>query len=428
MSKFVIHGQRRLNGTIRPVGNKNAALPMLAASLLTSEPVVLHQVPDIDDVRVMLEILDDLGIDIHKRGRTLTLCAAPLKKRRLDANLCRLVRSSILFAGPLAARHGYAVLYPPGGDVIGHRRLDTHFHALQALGVKVQGTDHFTLRCKDLRGTHILMDEASVTATENTLMAATLAHGKTTIYNAACEPHVSDLGHLLIKMGARINGLGTNRITVEGVRRLNGARHTISPDFTEMGSFIAAAAATGGDLTLQPVRDRSPLPVLSKVFRTLGVSWELNGHALHLPPGQPLRVASDFNSAIPKIEDGPWPAFPSDLMSVAIVLATRARGSVLFFEKMFESRMYFVDQLISMGAQIVQCDPHRVVVNGPSRLHGTRMSSPDIRAGMALIIAALRAKGESVIENAQVIDRGYERIDEKLRSLGADIVRVDDTA
>ena len=423
MARFIIHGQRSLAGTVDIIGNKNAALPMLAACLLTEEPVTLRRVPQILDVAVMLELLASLGVSVEHTGDTIRLCAARLRRRKLDPELCRRVRSSILLAGPLVARHGRAELPPPGGDVIGRRRVDTHLHGLRELGIQTEAGRSYIFRRRQLHGAEILLDEASVTGTENLLMAAVLAPGVTTLHNAACEPHVQDLGALLCKMGARISGLGTNRLGIEGVEYLCGAEHTIGPDFVELGSYLAAAAATGGALTAVGTFDPLMLAVLNKAFRKLGVTWSVDARGVHLAARKRLRIRKDFGGEIPKIEDGAWPAFPSDLMSVALVLATQAAGSVLFFEKMFESRMYFVDRLLEMGAHIVQCDPHRVVVAGPARLHGTHQTSPDIRAGMALIIAALCAKGASVIENAQMVDRGYERLDERLRALGADIVR-----
>ncbi|MCX7010777.1 MAG: UDP-N-acetylglucosamine 1-carboxyvinyltransferase [Kiritimatiellaeota bacterium] len=425
MARFIIHGQRPLGGTVEIVGNKNAALPMLAACLLTDEPVTLRRVPHILDVAVMLELIASLGVSVERFNGGVRLCAARIRRRKLDPELCRRVRSSILLAGPLAARHGRAELPPPGGDVIGRRRVDTHLHGLRELGIQAEFGRSYIFRRKQLRGAEILLDEASVTGTENLLMAAVLAPGVTTLHNAACEPHVQDLGELLCKMGARISGLGTNRLLIEGVEKLHGAEHTVGPDLIELGSYVAAAAATGGELTVRGAIEPLQLAVIGKAFRKLGVMWTVNGDGLRLTPRKTLAIRKDFGGVLPKIEDGAWPAFPSDLMSVALVLATQARGSVLFFEKMFESRMYFVDRLLEMGAHIVQCDPHRVVVTGPARLHGTHQTSPDIRAGMALIIAALCAKGESVIENAQVVDRGYERLDEKLRTLGADIVRAE---
>jgi len=370
----------------------------------------------------MLAILDDLGVDVDLRGHTVTLCAKGLRKRRLNPHLCRRVRSSILFAGPLTARYGRATLSPPGGDVIGRRRLDIHFDALSQLGITVQGRKDYAFRRRRLKGSRILLDEASVTATENLVMAAAIAQGPTTIFNAACEPHVQDLCRMLRKMGAHIKGIGTNYLKIQGVDRLHGVKHRVSFDYVDAASFVAAAAVTGGQLA---VEHASPdcLDVVGRAFRKLGVTWNLDGDQLLLSADQKLRVRNDFGAAIPKIDDGPWPDFPSDLMSVAIVLATQARGTILFFEKMFESRMYFVDRLIEMGARIVQCDPHRVMVTGRSPLHGIQMSSPDIRAGMAMLLAALCAKGESVIGNTESIDRGYERVEQTLRRLGADIVR-----
>jgi UDP-N-acetylglucosamine 1-carboxyvinyltransferase len=423
MAKFIIRGQKRLSGAFTPLGNKNAVLPMLAAAVLTDEPVTLRNVPDIVDVRVMLELLAALGVTVEQKDHTVTLCAAGLRRRRLDRELCTRVRSSILLAGPMAARHGRVVLFPPGGDVIGRRRLDTHFDGLRALGIAVEGGKFFTFRRKELRGADLMLDEASVTATENILMAAVLAPGSTTIFNAACEPHVQDLGVMLNKMGARIEGLGTNRLSIEGVGKLRGVTHAVGPDHIEIGSFLAAAAATRGELTIDPAGDATSRAVLERAFQKMGVRLDIATGSVTLPAKQKLRVQRDLGGAIPKIEDGAWPAFPSDLMSVAIVLATQAKGAILFFEKMFESRMYFVDRLTEMGAQLIQCDPHRVLVTGPARLHGTYLTTPDIRAGMSLLIAALCAKGESVIDNAQIIDRGYERVDERLRALGADIVR-----
>jgi UDP-N-acetylglucosamine 1-carboxyvinyltransferase len=422
MSRFIIHGGKRLSGSFVPGGNKNAVLPMLAACVLTDEMIVLDNVPLIDDVRTMFELLDKLGVDVEVKGHTVRLCAKGLRRSKLDPVLCGKVRSSILLAGPLAARLGRATLSPPGGDVIGRRRVDTHFQGLAALGIEVEGGRHFVFRRRCLEGASMVLDEASVTATENVLMASVLAKGKTTIFNAACEPHVTDLVLLLNKMGARITGIGTNRLEIEGVERVGGATHVVQPDYIEVGSYVAAAAITGGELRVSGV-ESEPLLIIGKTFQKLGIRFQVSGSELLLPPRQKLRVVKDVGSVIPKIEDGPWPMFPSDLMSVLLVAATQAHGAVLFFEKMFESRLYFVDNLIGMGAGMVVCDPHRVLVTGPSRLHSIPMASPDIRAGMALLMAALCAKGESVIHNAQSIDRGYEKVEEKLRALGADIVR-----
>ena len=422
MARFIIHGGKRLGGIYVPGGNKNAVLPMLAACVLTDEPVTLENVPLIEDVRTMLELLAGLGVEIKLGDHTVTLCSKGLRRSKLDPELSRKVRSSILLAGPLAARLGRVTLSPPGGDVIGRRRLDTHFQGLRALGIDVEGGRHFVFRRKRLDGVAMVLDEASVTATENVLMAAVAARGETTIFNAACEPHVTDLALLLNKMGAQISGLGTNRLVLQGVETLHGATHRVQPDYIEIGSVLAAAAATGGELRVTGV-EAEPMMIVGKTFQKLGIKLQMDGTTVTLPSRRSMRIARDFGGAIPKIEDGPWPSFPSDLMSVCLVAATQAKGTALFFEKMFESRMYFVDHLIGMGAGIVVCDPHRVLVTGPSRLHGTTLASPDIRAGMALLIAALCAKGESVIHNAQTIDRGYERVEERLRALGADIVR-----
>ena len=425
MARFVIRGGRTIGGDFRPLGNKNAVLPMLAASVLTDERLVLENVPKILDVDNMLRLLAALGVAVARRGHTVELCAKGLKKTALDRDLCTRVRGSILLAGPLPARQGSATLYPPGGDAIGRRRLDTHFEGLDQLGIAMASNgDSFRLvRKRGFRAAEILLDEASVTATENILMAATLAPGRTVLLNAACEPHVQDLGALLNKMGARITGLGTNRIEIEGVERLGGACHRIGPDYIEAGSLLAAAAATGGALTVTEPPDAITLKVMQRAFSRLGVEWKLAAGGLVLPARQRLCVRQDLGGAIPKMEDGIWPAIPSDLLSVALVLATQTRGEILFFEKLFESRMYFVDRLLEMGAKLVQCDPHRVVVSGPARLRAQLITSPDIRAGMALIIAALCAEGTTVIEKAEMVDRGYECIDARLRALGADIQR-----
>lgn len=423
MAKFIINGGNQIGGSFSPRGNKNAALPMLAACTLTDQPVSLSNVPDIQDVRVMLELLETLGVSVTKNGDCVTLCAAGLKTTVLDEELCRHVRASILLSGPLAAKHGSATIYAPGGDVIGRRRLDTHFYGLQALGIEISETVPYQFKLLRLEASDLVLDEASVTATENILMAAVLAEGETTIFNAACEPHVQDLANLLVKMGAKISGIGTNLLTITGVDSLGGAEHAVAPDYIETGSFLAAAAVTGGALEIQNPGDALTLSVLQKGFEKLNVSWSVENGSLFQTLEKNRAIRPDLGNFTPKIEDGIWPAFPSDLMSVLIVLATQTQGQMLFFEKLFESRMYFVDNLMAMGANIIQCDPHRVVVSGRSQLHGARLSSPDIRAGMAMVIAACCAEGESVINNAQMIDRGYEAIDERLRALGADIVR-----
>jgi UDP-N-acetylglucosamine 1-carboxyvinyltransferase len=397
---------------------------MLAGCLLSEHSLILHNVPLIKDVRVMLELLESIGVEIHQSGHTVTLCAKNLQTTTLNKTLCARVRTSILLAGPLSARFGSATIHPPGGDVIGRRRLDTHFHGLRELGVKIESGAAYSFSAKRLSGADMVLDEASVTATENILMAATLAQGTTTIYNAACEPHVQDLAHMLNKMGAKISGIGTNRLLIEGVKTLNGTEHTVQPDYVEVGSFIAASAATGGTLQIPDAGDPLALQVMQKTFSKMGVEWTTKEGVLHLPALTDRRIQSDLGNATPKIEDGIWPAFPSDLMSIGIVLATQTQGTALFFEKMFESRMYFVDHLMGMGANIIQCDPHRVVVIGATRLRGGTLTSPDIRAGMAMLVAACCAEGKSVIKNAQVIDRGYESIENRLAELGADIVRI----
>lgn len=426
MARFIIKGGNPISGTFHPRGNKNAVLPMLAASVLTDQPVRLHNVPLINDVRVMLELLQSLGVEVTSNEHTITLCAKTLKTTTLSREQCARVRTSILLAGPLAARHGKALIHPPGGDVIGRRRLDTHFYGLRTLGIEIESAEAYTFTAKQMSGADLVLDEASVTATENILMAATLISGTTTIYNAACEPHVQDLAHLLNKMGAQISGIGTNKLTISGVKNLNGAEHQVQPDYIEVGSYIAAAATTGGTLKIPNAGDPLALQVMQKTFGKMGVTWNTDPQGtLTLNPSKTRTIQPDFGNATPKIEDGIWPAFPSDLMSVCIVLATQTKGTALFFEKMFESRMYFVDHLMAMGANIIQCDPHRVVVIGPTQLRGSTLTSPDIRAGMAMLIAACCAEGESIIKNAQVIDRGYEAIEERLRNLGANISRID---
>ena len=430
MSRFVIKGGRPISGVHRASGNKNAALPMLAASLLTSEPVVLSNLPLIADVRTMLDLLADLGaqVDLDRENHTVRICAKRIKGTHLNKALCGKVRSSILFAGPLLARCRSAKLYPPGGDVIGRRRVDTHLDGLRRLGASVRtGGVYLFKAAKRLEAQRILLDEASVTATENLVMAAALAKGTTQLYNAACEPHVQDLCRMINAMGGKISGIGTNRLEIEGVESLHGTEQRVGPDIIDAGSYLVAALTTGGELTVTDI-EPSDFEVLEKPFRRFGVRWTFDPAAktLKLPARQRLKTAYDLGDAIPKLEDGPWPMFPSDLMSVLIVLATQTRGTALFFEKMFESRMFFVDHLIGMGARIVQCDPHRVVVTGPTQLRGTHVASPDIRAGMALLVAALCAKGETVILNAGSIDRGYESVEIELRRLGADIERVND--
>jgi UDP-N-acetylglucosamine 1-carboxyvinyltransferase len=424
VDELIIEGGVPLRGTLTPSGNKNAALPALAACLLTDEPVILHNLPDIQDVHTMLDLLADIGVQVERLDtHSWRLQAREIRLPPFAREKFRRIRGSILLAGPLLARMGWVEIPPPGGDVIGRRRVDTHFLAFQGLGAEVDVNDLFRLDARQLRGADILLDEASVTGTENAVMAAVLAKGTTVLRNAASEPHVQDLCHLLNGMGARIEGIGSNVLTIHGVDRLGGGEFTIGPDHIEVGSYIALAAMTRGELR---IRNAAPhhLRMIRHVFSRLGVEIQVDGEDVVVPAEQPLEVVPDIGGAIPTIADAPWPAFPADLMSIAIVLATQTTGTVLFHEKMFESRLYFVDKLIFMGARIVLCDPHRCVVQGPSQLQGDILVSPDIRAGMALVGAALCAKGQSVIRNVEQIDRGYERVEEKLRSLGARIERV----
>jgi UDP-N-acetylglucosamine 1-carboxyvinyltransferase len=426
VGKFIIEGGSRLKGEVTPSGNKNEALPTLAACLLTDEEVVLDNLPRIRDVEVMAQVLADLGASVEWLDRNrLRVRAADIRKPALDRDLCGRVRASILFAGPMLARMREVLLPPPGGDVIGRRKLDTHFEALKALGATLDVGDFYRLRARSLEGTEMFLDEASVTGTENAIMAATLASGTTVIENAACEPHVQNLCRMLVSMGARISGIGTNIVTIEGVDRLHGTAHRIGTDYLEVGSFIGLAAILGDGVTIHHANPRD-LRKIRYVFEKLGVEMSFSGTDCFVSGRQQLRIRPDLNGAIPEIDDAPWPQYPTDLMSIAIVVATQASGTVLFFEKMFEGRMFFVDSLIGMGASIILCDPHRVVVAGPSRLYGTRLESPDVRAGMALLIAGLTASGRSTILNIRQIDRGYEAVDEKLRGLGARIERVED--
>jgi UDP-N-acetylglucosamine 1-carboxyvinyltransferase len=425
MEQFVIEGGFPLSGTITPFGNKNAALPLLAATLLTDETVVLKNAPPIGDVLTLIKLLQDLGVSVQHTSRAeLTASAASLSKTALNPDLCRKARGSFLLAGALLARHGRATMPRPGGDKIGRRRLDTHLRALEALGARIQTNHVYEMWAPDgLAGADIFLDERSVTGTENVIMASTLAEGTTVIRNAACEPHVQELCNLLNAMGARISGVGTNELTIEGVTTLGGGEHTIGPDYMEVGSFIGLAAVTNGEVR---IRDAAPHHMRRSlmVFERLGVEVVVDGEDILVPDNQRLEIVRDVGDAIPKIFDDPWPGFPADLMSIAIVVATQARGTVLFFEKMYESRLFWLDRLIEMGAEIILCDPHRAVIVGPSKLYGERITSPDIRAGMALLIASLCAEGQSVIRNIEQIDRGYDCIDERLRALGARIERV----
>lgn len=424
MEKFTIEGGIPLKGEVTPSGNKNAALPMLAATLLTDEPVVLHNLPNIRDVRDMRQLIARLGVDIEDLGdNSWRITARTVRPADLDPDLCIRIRASILLAGPMTARSGEVHLPPPGGDVIGRRRLDTHILALKALGVEVQYRRSFDFRArKRLRGADILLDEASVTGTENAIMAAVTARGTTTIRNATSEPHVQELCQMLNALGARISGVGSNTLVIEGVDSLHGGEFTVGPDYLEVVSFIGAAVVTRGEIRIRSAGAQY-LDMVGMVFKRLGVRWDIDGEDIVVPSRQRLKVETDLGGAIPEIKTNIWPAFPTDLMSIAIVVATQSRGSVLFHNWMFEGRMYFTDKLKSMGAQIILCDPHRCIVNGPTKLYGEKVESPDIRAGMSLLLAALAAEGQTVIRNAGQIDRGYERVDEKLRALGAKIER-----
>jgi len=424
MGSFVIEGGQPLHGRVTAAGNKNGVLPILAACVMTTEPVVLHNVPRIRDVDTMLALIDDLGADVQWIGpNDVRIHAADIRKAELDPELCSQMRASFLLAGPLLVRAGTAIVAPPGGDVIGRRRLDPHIHGFRELGLEVEAGDTYDMRTDGVRGASVFLDEASVMATENIVMAATLAQGETTIGNAACEPHVQDLCRFLGSIGADIEGIESNVLRVRGVERLRGSEWTIGPDHVEVASFIGLAAVTGGDVTIDGVKNEDLISILP-TFARLGVRVEGGDGTVRVPPGQALYIEDDIGGHIPKIEDGPWPAFPSDCTSIALTVATQARGTVLLFEKMFENRLFFTDKLVSMGARIILCDPHRAVVTGPTRLRGQRMESPDIRAGMSMLLASLCAEGESTIGAVYQIDKGYERIDERLRSLGARIERV----
>lgn len=422
--QYVVEGGFRLQGRIEPSGNKNAALPIIAAALLTSDRVELTNVPRIRDVEALVELIQSVGARARWLDRnTLEIEAHDLRPADLDPDLCSRIRASILLAGPMLARCGEVTLPPPGGDVIGRRRVDTHFLVLRQLGaaIEVNGAYHF--RADTLRGADVFFDEPSVTATENALCAAVAAQGVTILRNCASEPHVQDLARFLIAMGAEIEGIGTNTMTVRGGRPLRGAHHRIGPDHIEVGSLIGLAAVTRSEITIANAGVEHLRSTLMN-FERLGITCRIEGDDLVVPAEQTMKIQADFGGHVPKIEDQPWPAFPADTMSIAIVTATQCDGMVLMFEKMFESRMFFVDKLIGMGARIVLCDPHRAVVAGPAKLTGARVESPDIRAGMAMLIAAMCAEGRSVIENAQQIERGYERIDERLNALGARITRI----
>lgn len=424
MSSFIIEGGYPVSGEMQLSGNKNAILPMIAASLLTEDEIILHNVPDIVDVAAMLKIAEALGVSSERSGSTLKLQAKNIASSKIPRELSNQIRTSLLFAGPLLHRCKEVTFWPPGGDDIGRRRIDAHFYGLKCLGAKlVSDEPPFVISAGQLKGRDLFFDEASVTATEHIMMSAAVARGKTIIRNAASEPHVQDLAELLRKMGAKISGTDSNTITVEGVEKLHGAEHKVIGDHIEAGSFLAMSAVTGGDLTIHGTIPRHYW-MTRRVFERFGIRLALFSDKIHLPGGQRLAIKPDFGNAIPVISDGPWPQYPTDMMSCTIVMATQARGTVLFFEKMFESRMYFVDRLIMMGSNAIVCDPHRVVISGPSKLRAMELSSPDIRAGMALLIAALCAKGTSTIHRAEVISRGYENIDRKITALGGRISKV----
>lgn len=425
MYEYIIQGGLPIHGEITASGNKNAALPCIAACLLTSDEVILHNIPKIQDTSVMLQILQSLGVNVEQLGTNdWKIKSEKITQKSLPEELTKKVRGSIVFAGPLVARMGKCSMMPPGGDVIGRRRVDTHFLALEQLGVNVKANGQFIFQTKKLVGADIFLDEASVTATENAIMAAVLAEGKTIIQNAACEPHVQDLCNMLNMMGGRISGIGSNVLVIEGTDKLHGCEYTIGPDYIEIGSYIGMAAVTKGRITISGIREQEMRP-LTNSFLKLGITWKIDGDKLTVPNSQGLKVNSDIGNMIPKIDDMPWPGFPADLTSIMTVIATQVEGTVLIFEKMFESRMFFVDKLISMGAKITLCDPHRAVVSGPSVLHGDHLVSPDIRAGMAMVIAAMCANGESRISNVYQIERGYEDLVGRLQSLGANIKKVE---
>jgi UDP-N-acetylglucosamine 1-carboxyvinyltransferase len=424
MERFIVEGGRRLEGTIRPGGNKNAALPILAACLLTEEPVTLRNLPDIQDVRVMLQILEGIGATVERLDKNVVRVQVKGNcSSNPDPELSKKIRASILLAGPLLARCGEVVVAKPGGDAIGRRRVDTHLLALEALGAQIEvSATAYQMSARQLVGRRMFLDEASVTATENAVMAAVLADGDTQIYNAAAEPHVQDLCHFLNSLGAQIEGIATNSLGIRGVDSLRGGDFYIPSDHIEVGSYIGLAAVMRSELLIE---DGVPqhLYAVRLMLEKLGVDIKIEGKNIRVPKDQELRVRYDIGAAVPKIDDGPWPLFPADLLSIMIIVATQAEGTVMIFEKMFESRLFFTDKLIGMGARIILCDPHRAIIVGGHRLNGSEISSPDIRAGMALLLAALCAKGDSVIHNINQIDRGYERIEERLNALGAHIVR-----
>lgn len=426
MEKFLIEGGVPLRGEVTPSGNKNAALPLLAACILTDEPVILRNIPRIQDVLIMKQLIESLGAQVDELDeKTWRIRAGDIRPNSLDADLCRRIRASILVAGPIAARVGALKLPPPGGDVIGRRRLDTHILSLRALGVDVKYDRGFTFQADGLRGASILMDEASVTATENAIMAAVTAKGKTVIHNAASEPHVQELCSFLNALGANIEEIGSNTLHINGVKNLHGGEFTIGPDYLEVLSFVGAAAVTKGSIRVKNAGVEN-LKMIAHVFERMGVRWQVDGDDLIVPESQELAIAPDLDGAIPEIKTNVWPAFPTDLISIAITVATQATGSIMFHDWMFSGRMYFTDKLVGMGAKIILCDPYRCLIQGPNQLYGENLESPDIRAGMAILLAALAAKGQSTIRNISQIERGYENVDVKLRALGARIERMED--
>ncbi|MBW3672366.1 MAG: UDP-N-acetylglucosamine 1-carboxyvinyltransferase [Acidobacteria bacterium] len=427
MERFVVEGGHRLSGSIRPGGNKNAALPILAATVLCTEPITLRNLPEIRDVRIMLEILEQLGGSVeHLEKNVVRIHMKGECKTTPDESLSKRIRASILFAGPLLGRCGRATVVKPGGDAIGRRRVDTHLLALEALGAQIEvDASTYRMSAHELIGRRMFLDEASVTATENAVMAAVLAEGTTTIYNAAAEPHVQDLCKFLNLLGAKIEGIATNQIIIEGVTSLKGGDYTIPSDHIEVGSYIGLAAVTRSEILIEEAVPEHMYAV-ELMLRKLGVELVVEGSNIRIPKDQDLRVRYELGAAVPKIDDGPWPQFPADLLSIMLVIATQSEGTSMIFEKMFESRLFFVDSLIGMGARIILCDPHRAIVVGGNKLQGADITSPDIRAGMALLLAALAARGKSVIHNIHQIDRGYERIDERLNDLGAHIIREED--
>lgn len=426
MDKFVIEGGIPLKGEFTPSGNKNAALPLLAACILTDEPVILHNMPEILDVMAMKSLIESLGVEITiLEKNTWKIHAKNVRFADLDPNLCKKIRASILLAGPMLARSGEMILPPPGGDVIGRRRVDTHILAMKKLGAEVTYDRIFHFKTKKLIGANILLDEASVTATENAIMACVKADGESVIRNAASEPHIQELCHFLNKMGSKIDNIGSNTLHITGVKELHGCEFSVGPDYLEVISFVGAAAVTKGEITIHNAGN-SYLDMIKLVFQRIGIEWEINNDDIFVPADQPFLIEPDLGNAIPEISVMPWPSFPTDLMSIAIVVATQSKGSMLFHDWMYPSRMYFTDKLVGMGAQIVLCDPHRCIVQGPSTLYGENLESPDIRAGMALLCAALSAKGQSTIRNVRQIDRGYENVEGKLQRLGAKIRREQD--